>query len=335
MRLALAIGALVAFLSVPYAVRRPLLASGSPLALGLIGGVSLIGVAASVVAILGVAVAPEPLPMAALGEAIEACIAGVARLLAHPLNHWPSIFAAAVLAALVARLGVVAVRTAVDARRGRPPNQRLPSEDDLCLELIGARVESVRLLNSDVPLAYTAGWLRPQAVVSTGLLRALERPQRLAVIAHERSHATRRHVTLLFVASVLKRAYAFIPGIRLAAEYLALSLEMGADDDAVRAVGDPIVVATAIASSARATAATQGFRFGITGGDVAKRVARLTNEPPRRWPGRAIAVAMVGVAALAMLMVAWSSASAALTRERVALAQHATCHLPHRGSNAA
>jgi Zn-dependent protease with chaperone function len=224
-RLTLAVGALVAFLSLPYAVLRPLLSSGSARALGLIGALSLVGVAASVVAVLGVVVAPEPLPVAALGAAIDACIAGVARLLSHPLEHWPSIFAAAVLAALAARLVIAAVRTTLDARRARPPRERLPGEDEIARVLLGARLDGVRLLVSDVPVAYTSGLLRPQTVVSTGLLQALDDGQRFAVIAHERSHAKRRHVALLFLAIVLKRAYAFVPGIGLAVEYLALGLK--------------------------------------------------------------------------------------------------------------
>jgi Zn-dependent protease with chaperone function len=329
MRIAFAVGALISFLAVPYAIRGSVRMTASPGALGLIGGLTLIGVAASTLAVLGMVVAPEPLPMAAVGGAIEGCIVGITQLLSHPLAHWPSIVAAVVLVIFVTRLTVVATRTALDVRRGHLPRQALAGEEEAARKLLGSRTLSVRMLISDAPVAYTTGLFRPRAVVSSGLMAALDEPERLAVVAHELAHANRRHVAVLFMATVLGRAFGFIPGVRLGVEYVSLALETAADDAAVRAVGERATVARAIASSARVSAAARWHGLGAAGADVGHRVRRLTGTVPRRWPGRAVAVTLVAVAALTMLGVAWSSTATAITRERIALAQHQVCHLPH------
>lgn len=335
MRLALGVAALIAFLAIPHVVRRPLLATGSSLALGTFGVLSLVGITASVIAVLGIVVAPEPLPVLALGGAIDACVVGLARLLSHPLRHWPSILAAVVLVALVARLVIAAIRTARDAHRARPSRHPMPGEAEAGRRLLGQPIHGVRVLPSAAPVAYTTGLLRPQTVVSSGLLQALDERERLAVIAHERAHANRTHITVLFLAASLGRAFWFVPGVGLAVGYVALALETAADDGAVRALGNPVEVARAIASAARLGAHTPGLGVGITGSDVALRVHRLVHSARPRWPVRAGALALVALAALVMLAVAWSSASGAITRERAALAQHEVCHLPHPPTRAA
>lgn len=328
MRLALGVGALIAFLATPYAIRRRLLATRSPLVLGTFAALSLFGIAASTIAVLGIIVAPEPLPVTALGGVIDACVVGLSRLLSHPLRHWPSMLAAAILVALGARLVIAIVRTAKDARRAIPSRHLIPGEVDAG-PLFGRAIQGVRVLPCAAPVAYTTGFLRPQTVLSSGLLRALGERERLAVVAHERGHANRSHVTLLFVGAVVGRAFWFVPGVRLAVGYLVLALEMAADDDAVRALGNPVEVAGAIAAAARLGTHAPTLGVGVTGSDVALRVHRLLHSVHPRWPLRAGAVAAVALAAMTMLAVAWSSASGAITRERAALAQHEVCHLPH------
>jgi len=170
MRLALGVGALIAFLATPYAIRRRLLATKSPLVLGTFAALSLLGIAASTTAVLGIIVAPEPLPVTALGGVIDACVVGLTRLLSHPLRHWPSMLAAAILVALGARLVIAIVRTAKDTRRAIPSRHLIPGEADAGPPF-GRAIQGVRVLPCAAPREAPQSFRRERRPPCRGLRR--------------------------------------------------------------------------------------------------------------------------------------------------------------------
>lgn len=330
MRVALAAGVFASFALLPYLLRSSLLAYGSPRVLGWYGATSLLGIAAGTLALLAALVSPGSLPLADLPRAVEVCVAAAGRFLSHPLRHWPSILAAVLLLAATARVTVAAVLSARDARRARPPRGRFPAEERALREHLGTVPADLRLLPFDGPVAFTAGLVHPVIVVSDGLMRALAPDERAAVLAHEHAHASRRHTTVLSAARVVARALGFVPGVRVSVELLVTALEARADEDAVDAVGDPLVVARALATTARLSLEGPAAVAGIGDGEIGYRIRRLTT---RREPAmRRGLIGVLVLATVAMVLaqgVAWSAGQQALTRERMAHALHDTCHPPH------
>lgn len=330
MRVALAAGVLAAFALLPYLLRPSLLAHGSPRVLGWYGATSLLGIAAGTVALLAAMVSPGPLPLADLPRAVEVCVVAAGRLLSHPMQHWPSILAAVLLLAAAARVVVAAVRSTRDARHARPPRGRFPAEERTLHEHLGSVPPDVRLIPFDGPVAFTAGVCRPVIVISAGLMRALAPEERVAVVAHERAHASRRHTAALSAARVIARAFGSVPGVRASVDLLVTALEARADRDAAAAVGDPLVVARALATTARLSLERPAAVAGVADGELRYRVGRLTRGAGSATRRGLTAVLVLTTAATMLAQgVAWSAGQQALTRERLALALHDTCHSPH------
>jgi beta-lactamase regulating signal transducer with metallopeptidase domain len=130
--------------------------------------------------------------------------------------------------------------------------------------------------------AYAVPGLRGRIVVTTSLLRALDPQERRAVLEHEQSHLGHRHV--LYV-QLVELAAAANPLLRPAARAVRTAVEEWADDDAVRGVGDRVVVARALA---KASLASRPLRSPVgalaaVDSDLARRVRRLVETPrPRR-----------------------------------------------------
>ena len=330
MRVALAAGVLGAFALLPYLLRTSLLARGSPMVLAWFGVTSLFGIAAGFFALLAAMVSPGPLPLVDLPRAVEVCIAATGRLLSHPLKHWTSVLAAVLLLAAAVRVVASAVLMTRDLKRARPPRGRLPGEEDALRKHFGMVPSSVRLLPHDGPIAFTTGLLGPVTVVSDGLMRALDRDERSAVLAHERAHASGRHTALLWAARVIARAFGAVPGVRVSVELMVTALEVRADEEATRAVGDPLIVARALATTARLSLEQPAAVVGLGDGEIGYRIRHLTSgRQPRIQRGLVVVLVFLTLGMVLAQGVAWSAGRRALTRERLALALHDTCHPPH------
>ncbi|QMU74693.1 M56 family metallopeptidase [Streptacidiphilus sp. PB12-B1b] len=110
------------------------------------------------------------------------------------------------------------------------------------------------ILDDQVPDAYAVpgGFRRPgRIVVTTGMLGSLKGEERLAVLAHERSHLAHRHHIYLAVAQM---AVCLCPCLGRVATRIAFVLERWADEDAADVVGDRPLAARALARAALAVA---------------------------------------------------------------------------------
>jgi hypothetical protein len=133
---------------------------------------------------------------------------------------------------------------------------------------------------------------------------------------------------VLFVASAVGRAFGFIPGVRLSVAYVVTALEATADEAAVRRVGDPLVVADALASFAKLRLAGAGPAPGMGSGDVAYRVRQLTGERSPEHPWRlGLAIVALALAVVAVQGAAWSTGRA--LAGDVAARWEAPCHGSH------
>ena len=186
--------------------------------------------------------------------------------------------------ALLAPLAVLGLRLAV--RRCRA----LVEVHLACRKL--ARPGEVAVVDSAEPDAFTTPELVGRIVVTTGMLAALDEPQRAALLAHERSHLAHRHAWWRLAADL---AAAVNPLLRATAATVTQATERWADEDAAGAIGDRRLVARAVAAAALAARRhrTVPPLPAATGGQVPQRVRALLAPPPRRRPALTIALVLV------------------------------------------
>lgn len=151
------------------------------------------------------------------------------------------------------------------------------------------------------PMAFAVPGRHPHVVVSTGMLELLDDDERRAMLAHERAHLRHHHHRLLLATEI---AGAFLPPLRLAAGRVRFATERWADRDAAVEVGDPLVVARAIARATLARGADRGLALGFRGSDVTARIDALMATPgDRRVPSASVEVVALMAVSLAAVAV--------------------------------
>jgi Zn-dependent protease with chaperone function len=90
------------------------------------------------------------------------------------------------------------------------------------------------VLDHPVPVAYCLPGLRSRVVLSSATLRLLNPDQIAAVLAHEHAHARERHDLVLLPFTTLRRLLPRSRLAHLAAQAVALLVEMRADEHACR-----------------------------------------------------------------------------------------------------
>jgi bla regulator protein blaR1 len=272
--------------------RDPLVALVCWQALGLAGGLSIIG------ALLTHGLSPwgRSLPEAwwhwaahwFTGRLPDAPVRG---------DHWIAQTLAAVLA--LELLGVLAlslVRTARTRRRHRA-----------LLELMVAPAapgEDTRLLDHPAPVAFCIPGARPLLVLSSGMVAELDGDQLAAVVAHERAHLREHHHLLLLPFVAWRAALPVLPAAGRAYDAVRALVEMRADDLALRSLSGPdprrTLAAAIVAAAASAGEGVPAGALAVTGGAVAVRVRRLL-APARPLPPAGRCAALAG--ALGLLLV--------------------------------
>lgn len=146
------------------------------------------------------------------------------------------------------------------------------------LTRLTARAGDHRVVESDGLIACCVGLLRPQVLVSRGLLSALPAAEVEAVLAHERAHAGRRDNLRGFLAHAATLAWP--KGRRqLLRSDLAADAEQACDVQAAATVGDADVVIGAMRRLARLGSEAslhRGVAFGE--GDTAQRIDCLLDH---------------------------------------------------------
>lgn len=170
-------------------------------------------------------------------------------------------------------------------------------------------------------IAYSVDGVRPQVVVSRGLLAALTAAQAEVVIAHERAHLEHRHPRLLIIAAAARDALGWWPPMRPSHRVVRSSVERWADDHATG--NDPTsrrCLSDALERVAALTAPTPVPAFSLAEA-TAERIDAMQDIPRSSWvlrtalylPGALVAAVALGVLA------DWLSAA------RLVLAMAGTC----------
>jgi Zn-dependent protease with chaperone function len=167
------------------------------------------------------------------------------------------------------------------------------------VELDGSAVE---LLPTDEAVAFTVPGDPGHVVMSAGMLRALDEAERRALIAHEKSHLTRRHHRYVHLVGLLS---AGMPFLRPLLAQTRFATERWADEDAAVAVGDRVTVARAIARAALTASPASPPSLAIAGCGVPARVAALLEPSPPLPRITMVALAAGGLAMLTSITSSW------------------------------
>ena len=241
-----------------------------------------VGFAAGGIAIIAMSIGLSPDPTAWLHQMTGS-------------HLWVDVLAWVVVPALaiivlswLARLAFVLTRASLTLRR-MPTALWLPVRLSAAMHRTGT--DRVRCIAESVPLAFCAGVVRPEIVVSEGLSERLDDNELDAVLLHEREHVREREpiVRAAFEAAAL--VLFFFPMARWWSRRRIERAELRADQAAVREVG-PRPVASALCTLGSALLSQAAFS-----GAAELRVAQLLGDPlPSQRPGAAmVATSLLGL----------------------------------------
>jgi Zn-dependent protease with chaperone function len=192
---------------------------------------------------------------------------------------------------IIAETGAAALAVAMIVRGGQHVrDRRLPQRPD--------GEDSFVVLPSERAAAYALPGRPGRIVVTVGMLRALDGPERRALLAHEQAHLRYKHHRYVALASL---AAAILPVLAPVAARVRYATERWADEVAAATVGDRAVVARALARASLAANQTKpiGALAMSDEGAVARVRCLLGQDPPRRF-GALRTVAGAGLAGLAV-----------------------------------
>lgn len=149
----------------------------------------------------------------------------------------------------------------------------------------------VTIIDSDDPVCFAAGLLRPQVFMSRALLDSLDVDKRAIVLAHEQAHVRRRDALM---TSVVRACTIFhLPHVgRWLIREQQIAAEQSCDEESAAVAGDRVAVAEVILAVERAAQCAASSKLGamaVAFGDCAvkRRIEALLSEPlpaASPWP---------------------------------------------------
>ena len=190
----------------------------------------------------------------------------------------------------VVRLGLV---SRVVARGGTPAAPALQTLADHLADQLGAPRARVLVSPSSRPVAVTCGLRRPILLLSTWMVDHLDRRELESVIVHELGHVARRDYVMIWLATMLRDAFFYVPTTRIAYRQLQVEKELACDDLVVAVTKRPLALASALAKVWHTALGGPGLEaaqpFAEAGEWIEGRIARLmiSAEPAAGSPSTA------------------------------------------------
>ena len=146
-------------------------------------------------------------------------------------------------------LGIVrlALMTRMIARSGALADSELQSLADTLAGRLGSPRCRIFLRIDDRPMAFTSGIFRPAVLISTWMIENLDQRELEAVLTHELGHVARRDYLVIWLATVLRDAFFYIPVSWSAYRQLQQEKELACDDTVVNTTHRPLALASALA----------------------------------------------------------------------------------------
>ena len=241
-------------------------------------------------------------------------------------SSWNYLLAAGIAAAFFAQMGFLLGGGARLLRASHRVKQARNPGSCPALAMISNNPAARRIYLTDETglQARSAGLLRPRILLTRELVETLPSRELDAVTAHEEAHCAGRDNLMLALAKPVAMSLFYLPGMRMAFKEMRCCLEKAADRKAASRAGGTLVVASALASIARQTAARtmapqpEAASIGGQGeGELVSRLEDLISEPPARrrcWRlavfGAGLAVAFTIFASSALAVVGSDSREA-------------------------
>lgn len=111
------------------------------------------------------------------------------------------------------------------------------------------------------PIALTLGLLRPKIILSTGMLQLLDRQELEAVVYHELYHRHHRDPLKTFLLHLACSVMRYIPILRWCYQHYKITREILADREAIRVMGSPASLASALLKLVRKRERTASMEF--------------------------------------------------------------------------
>ncbi|MBI5328033.1 MAG: M56 family metallopeptidase [Deltaproteobacteria bacterium] len=155
--------------------------------------------------------------------------------------------------------------------------------------------------------AFTHGFFNPKIYISRGLINSLDSSEFQAVYLHELHHKNRKDPLRLFILSILRDAFLYIPISRFFAEFIHSKAEAAADDAVVAQMKEPLSLAGALLKIAGLNKEVRSQESGarinvilqpasINGfGSTEARIKRLIQETEERVNLPAIKTSIVSI----------------------------------------
>jgi Zn-dependent protease with chaperone function len=186
--------------------------------------------------------------------AAHADVAHERHLLATVFAPWeptPALLACVFLLTVIALISVSVVRGALRMRRAvtqlAGTDAAPPSAHVRHLETLARRHDlAVGVLLTPYPVSFVWGLGKAKLVVSSGLLRTLNRRALRAVVEHEAAHHVRRDNLLRLILSVASYGTVLAPFTRRMLRWWAEEVELTCDAVAAAATRDPLTLAATL-----------------------------------------------------------------------------------------
>ena len=166
------------------------------------------------------------------------------------------------------------------------------------------KVPGALVVDHPAAAAYCLPGLRPEIVISAGVLDLLDADELAAVLAHERAHLRERHDLVLLPFLALLRAFSWAGITTQAYRAVGLLLEMHADDRVLRQVPARGLATALLRVGSAGGGGVPTRALAVAGApaecEVAARVIRLLRPPPV-LNGAATALVLAVSAALVVL----------------------------------
>lgn len=125
-------------------------------------------------------------------------------------------------------------------------NVELQEQVNVLAKQLGVVPPRVRLYPADQPAALTCGIHQPTILLSTWIVQHLDQHEIEAVLVHEMEHVVRHDYAILWLATILRDAFCYIPASQIAYRQLKREKELACDDLAVSVTQRPLALASAL-----------------------------------------------------------------------------------------
>lgn len=258
------------------------------------------------------------LPVTMLGLGISELYHFLSRPCFWVVASWDELLAGALVlgveavafGALALGLTRLALMAWVVARKATLPSPTLQALIERLAARRGIMAPCVRLCPYNQPLAFTQGLRRPVILLSTWMVDHLDRQELEAVLAHELEHVARRDYLVIWLATMLRDAFCYVPTSWAAYRQLRQEKEIACDERASRLTHRPLALASALAKVWQHSIEGPHFNLAqpLVGANEAidNRIQRLLNrtEPAPRSERARFVVLSISVVTPVLLAIA-------------------------------